>query len=96
MNIRPLWDKVVLKKVEMEVKTKSGLILSSAAAASEEQPLYEVVAAGEGLRTEGKVQPMSVKKGEKVFIEKYAGNAVKLDGDEYLIVHEHEILAVVE
>ena len=96
MTIRPLADKVVLKKAEMEVKTKSGLILSAAAAASEEQPVYQVVAAGEGLRSDGILQPMSVKAGEKVFVEKYAGNAVKLDGEEFLIVHEHEILAVIE
>lgn len=96
MNIKPLGDKVVLKKTEREVKTKSGLILSSAAAAAEEQPIYEVLAVGEGLRVDGVLQPMSVKTGDKVFIDKYAGNAVKLDDEEYLIVHESEILAIVE
>ncbi len=95
MKIRPLSDKVVLKEAEKEVTTKSGLILSSAAA-GEEQKFYTVVAVGEGLFVGGARQPMAVKAGDKVAIDKYAGNRVKYGGEDYLIVHEHEILAIFE
>ena len=84
----------VLKKAEKELTTKSGLILSSAAA--DEPAHYEVIAVGPGLMQDGILQPMTLKVGEKVFIDKYAGNAVKVDGVEYLIAHEHDVLAVIE
>ena len=94
MKLRPLSNKIVLKKAEKELTTKSGLILSSAAA--DEPAYYEVIAVGPGLMQDGILQPMTLKVGEKVFIDKYAGNAVKLDGVEYLIAHEHDVLAVIE
>ena len=94
MKLRPLSNKVVLKKVEKEQTTKSGLILS--ANVSEDMPCYDVVAVGPGLVQDGVLIPMTLNVGERVFIEKYAGNAVKLDGVEYLIAHEHDVLAVIE
>lgn len=93
-NIRPISDRIVLKELEKEVTTKSGLILSQSA--DDAAPQYLVVAVGNGLYTEGKLKPMEVEVGDKVFIDKYAGNAVKLDGEDYLIVCEHEILGIIE
>ena len=94
-NIRPISNRVVLKKLEKELTTKSGLILSRKAEEGEPSQ-YEVVAAGKGLYVDGVLQPMEVKAGDKVFVDKYAGNAVKLDGEEYLIVLESEILGIIE
>lgn len=94
MDIKPLFDKVVLKEAEKEVKTKSGLILSSAAA--EKPDFLEVVAVGEGAYEDGKLQPMKVKAGDKVLVSKYAGSQVKLDGIEYTIVSQGDILAIIE
>ena len=94
MKLRPLSNKIVLKKTEKEQTTKSGLILSANVA--DDMPCYEVIAVGPGLMQNGVLHPMTLKVGEKVFIEKYAGNAVKLDGVEYLIAHEHDVLAVIE
>ncbi len=94
MKLRPLSNKIVLKKAEKEQTTKSGLILSANVA--DDMPCYEVIAVGPGLMQDGVLQPMTLKVGEKVFIDKYAGNAVKLDGVDYLIAHEHDVLAVIE
>ncbi len=94
MKIRPLSDKVVLKEAEKEVTTKSGLILS--ANVQDDQKFYTVVAVGEGLFVDGVRRPMTVAVGDKVAIDKYAGNRVKYGGEDFLIVHEHEILAIFE
>ena len=94
MNIKPLGDRVVIKMVEMEETTKSGIILTGAA--KEKPQLVEVVAIGPGAVVDGKVVPMEVKVGDKVLMSKYAGTEVKFDGVEYTIVRQSEILAIVE
>ena len=95
MTIRPLADRVVVKLMEAEEKTKSGLILT---AASQEKPqIAEVVAVGPGKITDnGALAPMTVKVGDKVIASKYAGTAVKLEGTEYTLLSEDDILAIVE
>ena len=91
MKITPLYDKVVLKTVEAEEKTKSGLILTASA---QEKPQYaEVVAVGPGGVVDGKEIVMEVKVGDKVILSKYAGTEVKIDGVEYTILRQNEILA---
>lgn len=94
MTIKPLLDRVVLKSIENEETTKSGIILTSA---SQEKPqIAVVVAVGPGGTVDGKECPVTVKPGEKVITSKYAGTEVKLDGEEYMIVKSSDILAVVE
>lgn len=94
MKLVPLGDRVVLKQLEAEEKTKSGIILTSAA--QEKPQEAEVVAVGPGGVVEGKEVTMQVKEGQKVIYSKYAGTEVKLDGNEYIIVRQSDILAVVE
>ncbi|MBQ4257795.1 MAG: co-chaperone GroES [Clostridia bacterium] len=94
MKLRPLFDRVVIKSCEMEETTKSGLIL--AGNAKEKPQMAEVVAVGPGGLVDGKEVKMTVKPGDKVIYSKYAGNEVKLDGVEYIIVRQNDILAVVE
>ena len=94
MTLKPLFDRVVLQMTEMEETTKSGIILSGS---SKEKPqVAKVVAVGPGAVVEGKTVEMTVKVGDKVITAQYAGSTVKLDGDEYLIVKQDEILAIVE
>jgi len=94
MNIKPLFDRVVIKNVEAEETTKSGIILTSAA--KEKPQMAEVVAVGPGGMVDGKEVVMQVKPGQKVIYSKYAGTEVKLDGEEIIIVRQSDILAVVE
>lgn len=94
MKLVPLGDRVVLKQPEAEEKTKSGIILTSAA--QEKPQEAEVVAVGPGGVVDGKEVTMQVKEGQKVIYSKYAGTEVKLDGNEYIIVRQSDILAVVE
>lgn len=94
MKLVPLGDRVVLKQLEAEEKTKSGIILTSAA--QEKPQEAEVVAVGPGGVVDGKEVTMQVKEGQKVIYSKYAGTEVKLDGNEYIIVRQSDILAVVE
>ncbi|MBR5367883.1 MAG: co-chaperone GroES [Lachnospiraceae bacterium] len=94
MKLRPLGDKVVLKQLEADETTKSGIIL--AAKAQEKPQQAEVIAVGPGGVIDGKEVVMQVKKGEKVIYQKYAGTEVKLDGEEYIIVKQSDIVAVVE
>ena len=95
MNIKPLADRVVLKTVEAEETTKSGIILTSAA--KEKPQVAQVVAVGPGAKNEdGAVIPMTVKVGDKVLTAKYSGTEVKVDGEEYSIVRESDILAIVD
>ncbi|MCI5614047.1 MAG: co-chaperone GroES [Agathobacter sp.] len=94
MKLVPLSDRVVLKQVEAEETTKSGIILTSA---SQEKPQEaEIVAVGPGGMVDGKEVTMQVKVGQKVIYSKYAGTEVKLDGEEFIIVRQNDILAVVE
>ena len=94
MNIKPLADRVVIKMLEAEETTKSGIIL--AGAAKEKPQIAEVVAVGPGGVVDGKEIVMEVKVGDKVLISQYAGTKVKLDGVENIIVRQSDILAVVE
>ena len=94
MKLVPLGDRVVLKQLEAEEKTKSGIILTSAA--QEKPQEAEVVAVGPGGVVDGKEVTMQVKEGQKVIYSKYAGTEVKLDGNEYITVRQSDILAVVE
>lgn len=94
MKIRPLFDRVVIKSCEVEETTKSGLILTGNA--KEKPQMAEVIAVGPGGVVDGKDVTMSVNVGDKVIYSKYAGNEVKLDGEEYIIVRQSDILAVVK
>ncbi|HOV40877.1 MAG TPA: co-chaperone GroES [Oscillospiraceae bacterium] len=94
MTIKPLADRVVIKMVEAEETTKSGIILT--AGAKEKPSVAEVVEVGPGGLVDGKQVDMYVKKGQKVLISKYAGTEVKLDGTDYTIVKQSDILAIVE
>ena len=94
MKLVPLTDRVVLKQLEAEETTKSGIILTSAA--QEKPQEAEVVAVGPGGMVDGKEVVMQVKEGQKVIYSKYAGTEVKLEGQEYIIVRQNDILAVVE
>lgn len=94
MSIKPLADRVVIRFVEAEETTKGGIIL--AGAAKEKPQVAEVVAVGPGGNVEGKDITMYVKVGDKVLISRYGGTEVKLDGEEYTIVRQNDILAVVE
>ena len=94
MKLVPLGDRVVLKQAEPEEKTQSGIILTTQ---SQEKPQQaEVIAVGPGGVVDGKEVTMQVKAGDKVIYSKYAGNEVKLDGEDYIIVRQNDILAVVE
>lgn len=94
MKLVPLGDRVVLKQVEAEETTKSGLILTTSA--QEKPQEAEVIAVGPGGMVDGKEVNMQVKPGDKVIYSKYAGNEVKLEGEEYIIVRQNDILAIVE
>ena len=94
MNIRPLGDRVVIKKLEAEETTKSGIVLPGTA--KEKPQEAEVVAVGPGGVVDGKEVKMEVKPGDKVIISKYSGTEVKLNNEEYTIVRQDDILAVVE
>ena len=94
MTLKPLADRVLLKATEAEETTKSGIILSTA---NKEKPVIsEVVAVGPGGVVDGKEVVMTVKAGDKVVVAKYAGTEIKLDGAEYSIVRQSDILAIVE
>jgi chaperonin GroES len=95
MKIRPLHDRVVIRRVEEETKTAGGILLPGSAAEKPSQG--EVVAVGKGLITEnGEVRPLDVKAGDKVLFGQYSGSTVKVDGEELLIMKETEIFAVLE
>ena len=92
--IKPLNDRVLIKMKENEETTKSGIIL---AGASKEKPqIAEVVEVGPGEKIDGKLEEMYVKKGDNVIVSKYAGTEIKYEGEEYLIVKQEDILAIVE
>ena len=94
MKIKPLADRIVIKMTEAEETTKSGIILTGNA--KEKPQVAEVVAVGEGAYVDGKLVPMKLKVGDKCLISKYAGTEVKLDGVEYTILKESDVLATVE
>ncbi|MCW8859164.1 MAG: co-chaperone GroES [Deltaproteobacteria bacterium] len=96
MNIRPLQDRIIVERVEEETTTAGGIIIPDTV--SKEKPQEgKVIAAGKGKVTpEGKVLPLDVKKGDRVLFGKYAGSEIKIDGVEYLIMREDDILGVVQ
>ena len=94
MTIKPLFDKVVLKAAEAEETTKSGILL--AGSAKEKPQMSEVVAVGPGGLVGDREVKMTVKVGDKVIVGKYSGTEIKLDGEEYIIVSQSDILAIVE
>ena len=94
MTIKPLADRVVIKMTEAEETTKSGIIL--AGSAKEKPQIAEIVEVGPGGLVDGKEVKMIVKKGQKVLISKYSGTEVKIDGEDYTILRQSDILAVVE
>ena len=92
--LKPLQDRVVIKMMESEETTKSGIILS---ASSKEKPqIAEVIAVGPGLKQDGKIVPLEVKTGDKVVVSKYSGTEVKYEGIDYIIVKQSDILAIVQ
>jgi len=95
MKIRPLHDRLIVKRLEEEEKTKGGIIIPDTA---KEKPIEgKVIAAGEGkIKKDGKKIPMEVKKGDRVLFAKYAGTEVKIDGEEHLMVKEDDVLAIIE
>lgn len=94
MTLKPLADRVVLKMVETEETTKSGIILTSAA--KEKPSVAEVISVGPGGNVEGKEIVMTVKPGDKVITSKYSGTEIKLGDEEYVVVKQSDILAIVE
>lgn len=94
MSIRPLGDRVVIKRIETEEVTKSGIVL--AGAAKEKPQEAEVVAVGPGGICNGKEVKMEVKVGDRVLFSKFAGTEVKVDGQEYIILKQEDILAIME
>ena len=94
MNLKPLADRVIIKMVEAEETTKSGIILTGAA--KEKPEVAEIIEVGPGGMVDGKEVTMTVKKGDKVIYSKYAGTEVKIDGQEIIIVRQSDILATVE
>ena len=94
MKLVPLGDRVVLKAVAAEETTKSGIVLTSTA--QEKPQEAEVIAVGPGGNIDGKEVTMQVKAGDKVIYSKYAGTEVTLDGEDYIIVKQNDILAIVE
>ena len=94
MKLKPLADRVVLKQLQAEEKTKSGLFLATSA--QEKPEMYEVVEVGPGGMVDGKEVAMVVKKGQHVLVGKYSGTTVKVEDEEFSIVRQSDILAIVE
>ena len=95
MKLRPLHDRVIIKRLEAETKSAGGIVIPDSAT---EKPIKgQVVAVGAGkILEDGKVRPLAVKAGDKVLFGKYAGTEVKIEGEEYLIMREDDILGVIE
>jgi chaperonin GroES len=95
MRIRPLQDRVIIKRVKEEEKTKGGIIIPDTA---KEKPVEaEVIAVGNGkVQEDGKVRPLDIKVGDRILFSKYSGTEIKIDGEEHLILREDDILGVIE
>jgi chaperonin GroES len=95
MKIRPLHDRLIIKRLEEEEKTKGGIIIPDTA---KEKPIEgKVIAVGQGrMNKDGKKVPMDVKKGDRILFAKYAGTEVKIDGEEHLMMREDDVLAIIE
>ncbi|HEY6838310.1 MAG TPA: co-chaperone GroES [Geobacteraceae bacterium] len=95
MKLRPMQDRIIVKRVEEETKTAGGIFIPDTA--KEKPQKGEVIAVGKGKKTEdGKVIPLDVKAGDQVLFGKYAGTEIKIEGEEYLIMREDDILGVIE
>ena len=95
MKIRPLQDRLLIQRIEEEEKTKGGIIIPDTA--KEKPQEGKVVAVGKGKVSEdGKVQPLDVKKGDRILFSKYAGTEVNIEGEEHLIIREDDVLGVIE
>jgi chaperonin GroES len=95
MKVKPLQDRLVIKRIEEEEKTKGGIIIPDAA--KEKPQEGRVVAVGDGKVLEsGKKSPLSVKPGDKILFGKYSGTEIKIDGEEHLILREDDVLAIIE
>jgi len=93
MKIRPLYDRIVVRRIDEEEKTRSGLFIPDSA--KEKPQEAEVVAVGQGKRLEdGKIVPMEVKAGDRILFGKYSGNEITLDGEDYLIMREDDVLGI--
>jgi chaperonin GroES len=95
MKVRPLYDRILIKRISSEEKTKGGIIIPESA---KEKPVEaEVIAVGKGRRTDdGKLVALDVKVGDRILFAKYTGNEIKLDGEEHLILNESDVLAIIE
>ena len=95
MKVRPLHDRIIVKRLEGEEKTKGGIIIPDTA---KEKPIEgRVIAVGDGkIKEDGKKIPMEVKKGDRVLFAKYGGTEIKIDGEEHLMMREDDILAIIE
>lgn len=94
MTVKPLGDRVLIKRLEAEEKSAGGIIL--AATAKEAPQMAEIIEVGPGEVVDGKTVPMQVKKGDKVFFAKYSGTEIKVDGETYIIMSQKDILAIAE
>jgi chaperonin GroES len=95
MKIQPLHDRVLVKRIDEETKTKGGIIIPDTA--KEKPQEGKVIAVGKGrVLDDGKVQEPAVKKGDKILFSKYAGSEIKLDGEEHIIIREDDVLAILE
>ena len=95
MNVRPLHDRILIRRIEEKETVKGGIIIPDTA--KEKPQEAEVVAVGNGKKTEeGKVIPLDVKKGDRILFGKYSGTEIKIEGEEYLIIREEEVLGVLE
>ena len=95
MKVRPLHDRILVKRLDQEAKSKGGIIIPDTA---KEKPMEgRVIAVGAGkVNEEGVVTPLDVKKGDRILFSKYSGTEIKLDGDEHLIIREEDVLAVLD
>jgi chaperonin GroES len=95
MKIRPLHDRILVKRIDEEEKTKGGIIIPDTA--KEKPQEGKIIAAGKGkILEDGKLQPLDVKKGDRVLFSKYGGTEVNVDGEEHLIIREDDILGIIE
>ena len=95
MKIRPLQDRILVKRIDEEEKTKGGIIIPDTA--KEKPQEGKVIAVGNGkIGDDGKIQPLDVKKGDKLLFSKYAGTEINLDGEEHLIIREDDVLGILE
>ncbi len=95
MKVRPLYDRIIVQRLEEEEKTKGGIIIPDTA---KEKPIEgKVIAVGGGrIKKDGTKMPLEIKKGDRVLFTKYGGNEIKMDGEEYLMMKEEDILAIIE